>query len=114
MRARNSLVGLVAALVVSGAGGCGDDSQPTTSTSEPTTTQPALLCPEAGGDDALDTATLVGETVDQASVTAKDHGCEVRVVEEDGEEFAVTLDFNPDRINVAVEDGAITKIVSLG
>ncbi len=104
---------LAAALALAISAGCGGDDATDSSTTS-TTSAAGLTCPEGGAEDALETAMLVGETVDQASATAEDHGCEVRVVVEDGEQLAVTLDFNPDRINVAVAQGTITKIVSLG
>ena len=115
MRARVTFAGLAVVLAITAPAGCGDDESETTSPSstETTTSQPAL-CPEAGGANALNIGTLVGKAVDAASAAAEDHGCELRVVQEDGEDLAVTLDFNPDRINVAVEEGTITKIVSLG
>lgn len=53
-------------------------------------------------------ALFVGQTEDEAAVTAKANGLEVRVVERDGEEFAVTMDYRTDRVNIAVTDDKVT------
>lgn len=38
----------------------------------------------------------------------------VRMVQRDGKDIVVTDDFNPNRINVVVERGVITDVISVG
>jgi hypothetical protein len=38
----------------------------------------------------------------------------IRVVEQDGNPLPVTMDYRPDRINVATSDGIITRVVNFG
>lgn len=54
---------------------------------------------------------IVGKTVQQAEMLTM---AEVRPVVEDAEERIITLEYNPNRINVEVKDGRITKLVSVG
>ena len=51
---------------------------------------------------------FVGLTTDEAEAEAADRGWTVRVVAEDGERFMVTEDYNPDRVNLVVEQGKVT------
>jgi hypothetical protein len=55
---------------------------------------------------------LVGKTVEEASALLG--GAKVRVVEKDGEGLMVTMDYNPDRVNVAVAHGKIVRFVNNG
>ena len=59
-------------------------------------------------------AQLIGETLVEARSLASAQGYTVRVVEQDGERFVVTMDYKPKRINVAVVSGAVTAVRSLG
>jgi hypothetical protein len=38
----------------------------------------------------------------------------VRVVRQDGVDLAVTADFSESRINVAIDNGAVTEVISIG
>ena len=53
--------------------------------------------------------TLVGKTTAQAKKAAEDAGYAFRIIEVDGVPKAVTADLQPDRINVAIEDGVVTE-----
>lgn len=52
---------------------------------------------------------LIGMTEDAAYSAYE----KVRVIEEDGEHYFVTMDFKPERVNVIIEKGIITKIDGL-
>jgi len=94
------------ALALAGAAGCGSDAP-----DERSPGAGAASGPRCG---ALDTGRLVGRTEQEAAALAQDAGCTVRVVRRDGEGLFVTEDFRPDRINVAVRDGRVTAVESLG
>ena len=54
---------------------------------------------------------VVGLTVEQAQQVARQQGCnKIRVIQRDGKDLPVTLDFQTDRLNVAVEDGKVTGV----
>lgn len=53
--------------------------------------------------------TLVGMTAQEAQDAVEAKGLTYRVLSEDGQENAVTADYRPDRINVEIEDGTVTK-----
>ena len=38
----------------------------------------------------------------------------MRVVRLDGEDLAATMDYSPTRVNVAVEGGVVTEVISIG
>lgn len=57
---------------------------------------------------------VVGLSVDEATAVAVDTGWEVRVAREDGVDLALTADFRENRINVAIEAGVITEVLSIG
>lgn len=59
---------------------------------------------------------IVGMCVDDARAFVEGYadGASLRVVREDGVDLAVTADFNESRVNVAVENGVITEVLSLG
>lgn len=63
---------------------------------------PTLTCRQVGG-------TLLGLTEQQARFRASQSGFSLRVVSRDGNELAVTMDFVPTRINVAVSGGRVTQ-----
>ncbi len=69
------------------------------------------------GDDApiavtpdLTTADFVGLTVGEAQEIAEMNIIDWRVTREDGEFFAVTEDYRPDRLNFEVDDGLISRV----
>lgn len=140
-RPRRSQAAAAAALVVSlallalagfGCGddednaGAGDDSGSLTSTTAPPGTdqgRPAELprnedleavqctgAPEA----VFDATVVVGLTLEEALKAAEAQGCAVRETVRDGEALPATLDLRPDRVNVATEDGVVTRIDGLG
>lgn len=45
----------------------------------------------------------------KAKATATANGFTTRVIERDGEQFPATMDYRPDRINLVVTDGSVTK-----
>jgi heat shock protein HslJ len=55
-----------------------------------------------------DTLVADGATTDQARAAAEDRGYVFRIIKEDGESFAATMDSNPGRLNVEVKGGIIT------
>lgn len=57
---------------------------------------------------------VVGVTEDEAAKLLAEPGWEMRVVERDGESLAVTMDLRMNRVNVAVVDGVVTAVVSIG
>lgn len=71
------------------------------------------------GDDGLSAnveaaAVIVGMSEADATAELESLGLTIRVIERDGELLAATADFRPERINVAVEDGSVTVVVSAG
>lgn len=54
-------------------------------------------------------ASLVGLPTKQAKRQITEAGYEVRVVSVDGDSRPVTMDFRPDRINLTLVDGVVTK-----
>jgi heat shock protein HslJ len=54
--------------------------------------------------------TLVGMPADEAQSAAEEAGYTFRVLAEDGVNNAVTSDYRPDRINVEIESGKVTKV----
>ena len=66
-----------------------------------------------------DVPDIVGAEVEEATATLEDAGFTLRVVRRDGEDLAATLDYVPNRVNVAVEtqdDGSeqVTELISMG
>jgi hypothetical protein len=126
-------VALLLAVLALGVGACGND-EPATASGPNAVTSTTAEPGDAGGglpdfpnnDDpsavvctgsprgVFDAAATVGEKLADAERAAQQQGCEIRVVVEDGEQLAVTDDFRPDRVNVAVEGGTVTEIVSIG
>ena len=63
----------------------------------------------------LDTADeLVGLSESDAIARAGVQGWSVRVAQRNGEVLAVTEDFSETRVNVAVEGGKVSSILSIG
>ena len=58
-------------------------------------------------------ASLVGLTVKEAERRAATVGCTVRVMERDGEPLPATMDLTNARVNVAVRDGRVTRVLSV-
>lgn len=80
----------------------------------PTNTDPSAV--ECTGDPqgVFDATRVVGKPVTTAKQAAQAEGCQIRVAMEDGKGLALTQDFRPDRVNVAVEDGDVTEIIDIG
>jgi len=62
----------------------------------------------------FDATATVGESFDEAAQAAEAEGCLMREVIKDGKPLAATQDYRPDRVNVATENGQVTKIIDLG
>lgn len=54
--------------------------------------------------------TLVGQTEEDAIKLLEAASSRYRVVKRDGESFMVTMDFDPMRFNLIVENGIVTEI----
>ncbi len=124
MRMRRAGLGAVAvAAVLLTAAACGDDDETVESGSDTTVGEvaegPGAPTPIEPGDGAtlpeepeqaeLD-ATYVGLSKDDAIAAAEEAGVPWRIEREDGEDFALTMDYRPDRVNFSVEDGVITAV----
>ena len=57
---------------------------------------------------------VIGYCVTDAQKLAESFGYTVRVARENGVDLQVTADYSESRINVAVENGAITEVLSIG
>lgn len=57
---------------------------------------------------------LVGMCTESAIAEGDSLTFSVRVVREDGVDLPVTADFSPNRVNVAVDGGVVTQVVSIG
>ena len=94
---------------------------------QPAPVEPAPVDTAASGDSAAgcagtpvttpfaaDGTSLVGLCLADATATAEANGFTVRVVRQDGVDLAVTADFQPQRMNVVVEQAIVTEVQSLG
>lgn len=77
-------------------------------------TDPAAVVCSGPPQGTFDATAIVGEPIDAAEKAATEQGCAVRVAILDGEGQALTQDFRPDRVNVAVDDGTVTEIIDIG
>jgi len=105
-----ALVGMTVLAMTLTISACGDDDD---DSSAEATEQ------EASGTAAADIPDIEGQTVDEATTTLEDAGLTLRVIQRDGEDLPVTMDFVENRVNVAVEtqdDGSevVTGVVSTG
>ena len=57
---------------------------------------------------------IVGKTECEAESVLRKHGKQLRVVQRDDTSFVGSCEYWPDRINVVVESGKISKIISAG
>ena len=62
---------------------------------------------------AFDTESLVGDRPTRAEQVAESHGCTVRVAIVDGKRQVLTMDLRTNRINVAVRDGRIVRVLKV-
>ena len=102
---------LVVAITVVLLAACGDSGSGDTEPVKTTPPAKALMCPE-GSD--FDANTLLGKEEKPAQSLAKKNGCDMRVTERDGEMFPMTMDFRPNRVNVVVADGKVSKVTGIG
>lgn len=72
-----------------------------------------FLCP-ANSLKPFDSRELIGATLEQAGERAARNGCQVRTASIDGEPQPGTGDYIPSRVNVAVESGIVTEVLSIG
>jgi hypothetical protein len=120
-RCRRPVVAALVAALVAGVfvTGCGDDGKTTepgsspTAASSPTTAGPTTGGPTTGGPSVVTTPAelqgYVGLTVAEAEARADAENRPIRVVEEDGEKKPVTMDLQPNRVNLVVVDGTVTS-----
>jgi hypothetical protein len=66
------------------------------------------------GPGVFDATVVIGDPIGDAEKAAARQGCQIRVAVIDGEPQALTEDFRPDRLNVAIEAGEVTEIISIG
>jgi hypothetical protein len=57
---------------------------------------------------------LVGMSEADAAAAAKERGWQIRAARIDGEDLALTADYSPTRINLAVTGGVVTEVLSIG
>lgn len=97
---------------------CGDDDgetvsattpPPTTAAEEPALGDDGAGLPEEPPQEELD-ALYVGLTKEEAAEVAEERGVPWRIVREDGEDFVVTMDYVPLRVNFTVEDGIVVAV----
>jgi len=65
-------------------------------------------------DQAAASDALVGLDEAAATALAEENGWVVRVVRLDGEDLAATMDYVTNRVNVAIENGVVTEVISIG
>lgn len=103
---------------VEGDGGIGDGAEPLPPESLPPAADETLVIDiEPGTDPEVALSTLevyVGLSIEEFTAEAKASGFETRVVIQDGEPLAVTMDFSPTRVNVAVEGPRVVAVESIG
>lgn len=66
-------------------------------------------CPRQDPPEGVELSDIEGKSVDEVETWATDNGYVVRVVKEDGESFAMTMDYRTDRVNTQVEAGVVTR-----
>jgi hypothetical protein len=71
------------------------------------------VCPRDSATKSYDARELVGLGVGKARRVAEAHQCLLRVVRRDGEWLIVTQEFRANRINVAVRDRIVRRIVGI-
>ncbi len=89
-----------------GLAACGDDDD----ADDPPATAPADDVELGEFDESL----IVGLPVEEAEEVVEDEGWEFRIAVLDGEDQVLTMDFVPNRVNVAVDDGIVTGIEFIG
>ncbi len=87
-----------------------DPSGETTIPDLPKNNDPSAVQCTGAPKGVFDATAIVGEPYAQAREAAQAQGCDVRAVVKDGKPLAVTQDFRPDRVDVAVRDGDVVRI----
>lgn len=83
------------------------------STDEPGVDQPVEEIPGGEMDEGITSEqanTLLGMTEAEASAAAESNGWVVRIAARDGEQFALTMDYNPFRVNLTIDGGVVTDV----
>lgn len=62
----------------------------------------------------ISTAEAIGKTVDEASEWFQQYGYSIRVTKKDGQPCIVTRDFDFSRANLAIKNGKVTDVISIG
>jgi len=83
-------------------------ADPIAVTIEPAIDEPVPSDPTVAEIGAAEAESLVGLSETEALELAKTNGWEVRVVSRDGEDFAITMDYRADRVNLTVVDDVVT------
>lgn len=110
---------LVVALALAFAG-CGDDAAETTDTADkpPAGTTPGIGdtrdCPDSKKQPTFDVTVIYGVSEVKAEEIVKENGYSMRAIFVDGEPRPATTDYNPKRLNVAVREGTVTQLCSVG
>lgn len=52
---------------------------------------------------------LIGLAEEKAITEAKEYGWRIRTMQKNGEAFCGTMDLGPERVNIIVENGIVTK-----
>jgi hypothetical protein len=64
---------------------------------------------EPGQEDHQYAETFIGLGESDAAAKAEQDGYSYRIVARDSEQFPVTMDYNPKRVNLTIEDGVVTR-----
>ena len=62
----------------------------------------------------MDFEKIIGMKFTEAAKAIQQEGFKVRITKQDGKNLIVTMDFDVNRINVAVDDDVVTKILGRG
>jgi hypothetical protein len=94
------------------------EPQPLPPETVPVTTPPGSVAPADTVADVTPLEPSVGKTFAEFSADAEALGLTARIVEQDGVSLPVTMDYNPNRVNVAVtgegDTAVVTAIVNVG
>lgn len=114
---------IACACVVAMLSGCGGDSEPgePKDVVGPAPETPPRMCPmlgepRAAHDEYLERArrTLVGRALGEAEALADAAGCRLVAAVIDGEPQILTREYDPTRIQAAVRDGEVVRVIAFG
>jgi hypothetical protein len=103
---RRALVLVVAGVLVSA---CGLTRGPASEPSSPGSSPAAVPSSSAASDGPWTAEQLVGLTEAAALERAAAEGYGVRMVQRDDQQFALSMDLRPNRVNLVVKDGAVAE-----